>query len=370
MKIAIDVHSLGTQAGGNETFYRQLLEGLAADKSANRYDLFYTHPAALNDRNGDPRFHFERIPHNPLLRICGALPRLLKSIKPDVFHCQYILPPLTKTKSVITIHDLAHEHFPESFHPVEAARMKKLVPWSARRATHVLTVSDFSAADISKRFTISREKITVVYQAPSQDFKPRDKNTCQEHIAKVYGIQPPFILYVGRIQSRKNLPRLVEAYSRVSKRGVVAKLVIVGKKDWQAKQLMEKIRQLGMENSVVFPGYVPLDDLPLFYNAAELFVFPSIFEGFGLPVVESMASGLPTITSFGSSLEEIAGDGAMLVDPFDVTSIANALGKVLTDSDLRQQLIARGLARSAHFERGMLANKTLEIYRSIAGSFG
>jgi glycosyltransferase involved in cell wall biosynthesis len=366
MKIAIDVHSLGAQAGGNETFYRQLLEGLATDKSENHYDLFYTHPAALNHRNGDPRFHFERIPHNPLLRICGALPRLLRSIKPDVFHCQYILPPLTKTKSVVTIHDLAHEHFPESFHPVEAARMKKLVPWSARRATHILTVSEFSAADISRRFNISREKITVVYQAPSTAFRPRDKGACQEHIAKVYGIQPPFILYVGRIQSRKNLPRLVEAYSRVTQQGVLAKLVIVGKKDWQAQQLMEKIKQLGMESSVVFPGYVPFDDLPLFYNAAELFIFPSIFEGFGLPVAESMASGVPTITSFGSSLEEVAGDGALLIDPKDTASITETLGKVLEDAELRRDLARRGLKRSADFKPGELAEKTLSLYRSLA----
>lgn len=368
MKIAIDVHSLGTQAGGNETFYRQLLEGLAADKSENDYNLFYTHPAALNQRKGDPRFHFEKIPQNPLLRICGALPRLLRTTKPDVFHCQYVLPPFTKSKSVLTVHDLAHEHFPESFHPLEAARMKKLVPWSARRTTHILTVSEFSAADISRRFNIPREKITVVYQAPSPDFKPRDKDRCQEHIARMYGIQPPFILYVGRIQSRKNLSRLAEAYSRVRQQGISAKLVIVGKMDWQARQLMEKIKQLDMESSVIFPGYVPFDDLPLFYNAAELFVFPSIFEGFGLPVVESMASGAPTITSYGSSLEEVAGDGALLVDPFDIASITNAVGKVLTDQDFRQQLAVRGLARSAIFERGMLAKKALEIYQSIAGA--
>jgi len=366
MKIAIDVHSLGTQAGGNETFYRQLLNGLAADKSDNRYDLFYTNPAALNQCNGDPRFHFERIPHNPLLRICGTLPRLLRSTKPDIFHCQYILPPFTETKSVVTIHDLAHEHFPESFHPVEAARMKKLVPWSARRASHILTVSEFSAADIARRFNIPREKITVVYQAPSPVFRPRDKGACQKHIAKVYGIHPPYILYVGRIQSRKNLPRLVEAYNAALKQGITAKLVIVGKKDWQAEQLMEKIRQLGLESSVVFPGYVPFDDLPLFYNAAELFVFPSIFEGFGLPVVESMASGVPTITSFGSSLEEVAEDGALLVDPFDTESITKALGQALTDSQLRRQLIERGQKRSAFFTHDMLAQKVLEVYRAIA----
>jgi glycosyltransferase involved in cell wall biosynthesis len=366
MKIAIDVHSLGTQSGGNETYYRQLLSGLADDKSDNQYDLFYTHAAALEQDHGDHRFRFEKIPTNPIVRICGVLPHLLRKIKPDIFHCQYILPPLTKTKSVLTVHDLAHEHFPESFHPVEAARMKTLVHWSAKRATHILTVSEFSAVDIAKRFNISRKKITVAYQAASPVFQPRDKGRCREHIARVFGIEDPFILYVGRIQARKNLLRLVEAYHRVRQQGITSKLVIVGKKDWQAEQLLEKIKQLGLENSVVFPGYVPFDDLPLFYNAAELFIFPSIFEGFGLPVIESMASGVPTITSFGSSLEEVAGDGAFLVDPFDTGAIADALGKILTDAQFREQLAARGLKRSAIFERGMLAKKALEVYQSLA----
>jgi glycosyltransferase involved in cell wall biosynthesis len=366
MKIAIDVHSLGTQSGGNETYCRQLLSGLAEDKSDNQYDLLYTHPVALSQGNGDPRFRFTPIPENPIVRICGVLPRLLKKIKPDVFHCQYVLPPMTKARSVLAIHDLAHEHLPDAFHPVEALRMKTLVRWSARRATHILTISEFSAADIAKRFDIPREKITVAYLAASPDFQPRDKGRCQEHIARTFGIESPFILYVGRIQARKNLPRLVEAYHRVRQQGVTAKLVIVGKKDWQYEQLLEKIKQFGLESSVIFPGYVPFEDLPLFYNASELFVFPSIFEGFGLPVVESMASGVPTITSFGSSLEEVAGDGALLVNSFDTGSLADAMGKVLTDPQLQQQLSIRGLKRSKQFEPGMLAKTALEVYRSIA----
>ena len=366
MKIAIDVHSLGTQSGGNETYYRQLLRGLAGEKSSYQYNLFYTHDGALSQDSGDPRFHFEKIPHNPLVRICSVLPRRLKAIKPDIFHCQYIMPPFVKVPTVVTIHDLAHEHHPEFFHPMEARRMKTLVRWTAGRADHILTVSEFSANDIARRFNVPREKITVAYLAASPEFQPRDKSRSQEQIAKVYGINDPFILYVGRIQARKNLVRLVEAFKQVRDQGITAKLVMVGKQDWQAEQLLEKIKTLGLKDTVIFPGYVPFDDLPPFYNAAELFAFPSIFEGFGLPVIESMASGVPTITSFGSSLEEVAGDGALLVDPLDTDSITQALGKALTDQPLRQQLIERGLRRSAQFKPEMLAQKALGVYRSIA----
>jgi glycosyltransferase involved in cell wall biosynthesis len=366
MKIAIDVHSLGTQSGGNETYCRQLLRGLAQSPGDNQYDLFYTHPVALSQPGIDgPRFRFTAIPKNPIVRICAALPRLLGKTKPDVFHCQYVKPPFAKTKTVLSIHDLAHEHFPEFFHPVEAFRMKTLVQWSARSASHIMTISEFSAADIARRFDLPRERITVAYLAASPDFHPRDKAQSQEYLARRYGIDSSFILYVGRIQARKNLPRLVEAYAQLRKQGLEAKLVMVGKKDWQSEHLMEKIKELRLQDCVIFPGFVPFEDLPIFYNAAEVFVFPSFFEGFGLPVVESMASGVPTITSFGSSLEEVAGDGALLVDPRDTRSITDALAKVLGDRGLQSDLAARGLKRSKDFKAGNLAEKALEVYRSL-----
>ena len=292
MKIAIDLHSLGTQSGGNETYCRQLLRGLA--QSPARINMSFSIPiqSRFNQEGaGGPPFHFIPIPKNPIVRICAVLPRLLARMKPDVFHAQYVLPPFVKTKTVLAIHDLAHEHFPEFFHPVEAFRMKTLVRWSAKRASHIMTISEFSAADIAQRFDLPREKITVAHLAASPDFHPRDKGQSQEHLARKYGLTFPFILYVGRIQARKNLVRLVEAYARLREQGLEAKLVLVGKKDWQSGQLLEKIKELRLEDCVIFPGFVPFDDLPIFYNAAEVFVFPSFFEGFGLPVVESMASG-------------------------------------------------------------------------------
>ena len=367
MKIAIDVHSLGTQSGGNETYCRQLLRGLAQSPEENQYELFYTNPSALSavDSAGGA-FHFTPISKNPIVRICAVLPRLLAQTKPDVFHAQYVLPPFIKMKTVLAIHDLAHEHFPEFFHPVEAFRMKTLVRWSAKRASHIMTISEFSGADIARRFDIPREKITVAHLAASPDFHPRDKAQSQEHLARRYGLTFPFSLYVGRIQARKNLPRLVEAYARLRKQGLDARLVMVGKRDWQSGQLLDKIKELGLEDCVIFPGFVPFEDLPLFYNGAEVFVFPSFFEGFGLPVVESMASGVPTITSFGSSLEEVAGDGALLIDPSDTDSITAALGKVLGDPALQKDLAARGLERSKQFTAGNLAEKALGVYRSLA----
>src|SRR5258708_25311790 len=181
MRIAIDAHSLGTQAGGNETYFRQLLRGLAQDQSKNQYNIFYTHAFALGQIQDDPRFSLTAIPKNPIVRICVSLPRLLQKTKPDVFHCQYIQPPFGSTKTVVTIHDLAHEHFPEFFHPLEALRMKKLVRWTARRASHIFTGSEFSAADIAGRFGSPREKIPVALHAASADCHPAATQLSQEH---------------------------------------------------------------------------------------------------------------------------------------------------------------------------------------------
>jgi glycosyltransferase involved in cell wall biosynthesis len=367
MKVAIDVHSIGAQAGGNETFYRQLLEGLAQDKSANQYTLFYTRPQAPTLFTLDERFRWAQVPQNPLRRICVSIPAMLRALRPDLFHCQYILPPGIRSKSVITIHDLAHERHPEFSPRLEGIRMRKLVPWSARRADHIITVSEYSANDLVSLYGVPRTKITVAYQAPSPAFKPQDKSSCQELLKSKYGISSPFLLYVGRLQARKNLVRLSEAFARIRKQHPDLKLALVGKPDLDYAKLLARIDELGVKNDVIFPGYIASHDLPAFYGAAELFVFPSIFEGFGLPVMESMASGVPTITSNGSCLAEVAGNGALLVDPLSVDSIAEAMTRVLENAALRRELIERGLQRSACFSTARFAATILRVYGTLAG---
>ena len=367
MKIAIDVHSIGAKAGGNETFYRQLLDGLSQDNSPNEYILLFTHPQAPTLVRLDERFRWVQVPQNPVRRICLSIPVMVRDLRPDVFHCQYILPPRISSKSVITIHDLAHERHPEFTPRLEGLRMRKLVPWSARHADHVVTVSEFSANDLMSLYGIPRSRITVAYQAPSPVFKPGDKSSAKVRLERAYGIRCPFILFVGRLQARKNLVRLSQAFARVRNEHSELKLVLVGKADLGYDELRARINELNLSESVIFPGYVPSDDLPLFYNAAEMFVFPSIFEGFGLPVMEAMASAVPTITSNGSCLAEVAGNGALLIDPMSVDSIAQAMTRVLNDAELRRELIERGLQRSAGFTTAHFAAKVLDVYKSVVG---
>src|SRR5262249_50327216 len=366
MHIAIDVHSLGANAAGNETYFQQLLRGLVVDRNDHRYSLFYTHAGAPSANPVDSRFRWTKVPQNRFARMCVALPRQLRQAAADVFHCQYALPLFTRTKAVVAIHDLAHEHHPDMAHPIEVRAMRRFVRSTARRADRVLTLSNFSARDIARTYGVAEEKIIVTYLAADSSFRPRDKSTAQETVARTYGIHTPFFLYVGRIQARKNLLRLLDAYSRLRSAGPAPQLVLAGRRDYGFEELQEKINILQLGNRVVLPGYIAAEHLPLFYNAAELFIFPSLFEGFGLPVLEGMASGVPTITSQGSAVEEVAGDGALIIDPNDTNSMVAAMESVLSNADLRRDLVARGLRRSAEFTVQKFAQRVLDVYGSLA----
>ena len=366
LTIGLDVHSIGSEKGGNETYYRELARGLASIRTQHHFFLYYSARSHGKRLNLDGEFSNRQFwPIHPALRIPLSAPWCAHRDRLDVYHAQYILPPFLNCKTVVSIFDLAHERFPEFFHPIEARRSHHLIRWSARRADHVITVSRFSAQDLEELYGVSPEKITVTHLAAGKEFRLLDAGVCTELILRKYGLSAPFILYAGRLQARKNLPRLVQAYAQLKKRGIQEKLVLVGKRDWKSDDLLEAVREQNLTSDVVFVGYVPGEDLPHFYNAASVFVFPSIFEGFGLPIVESMACGTPTITSQGSSLEEVAGDAAVLVDPLSVVSIANAIEKVLGSAGLRQDLREKGLRRASDFSYQLAAAQTVRVYENL-----
>lgn len=370
MKVGIDAHTLGSRSSGNESYCLQLLEDLArAECGSDRYVIYFTRDDGLHKVPTAEHFAFKQIrPVNPFVRIPFSFPIEFQRENLDVFHAQYILPPFCNCKSVVSIHDIIFERFPQFFPGFETFRSRLLMPWSARRADHVVTLSEFSKAEIVTRYHVDPEKVSVIYEAPRPEFRPLNRENCQEQIARKYGVEPPFILYVGRIQARKNVVRLVEAYWRLLAKGLSERLVIVGKQDWRAAEVTAKVAELGLSDRVVFTGYVEEDDLPIFYNAAELFVFPSMCEGFGIPVLEAMACGIPVITSHGSSLEEVAGDAAILADPFSVESIAAAMNSVLSDPNLKRSLKSKGLRRAGEFSGKRKADQTLSVYRRVCAS--
>jgi glycosyltransferase involved in cell wall biosynthesis len=366
LRVGIDVHSIGSQKGGNETYYRELIREMMRFPTEHSFFLYYTDPRSSGLIAAGDHFRLERLrPSHRMLRIPFTLPWRIRQDKLDVFHAQFIVPPFLKCKTVTTIPDIAYEHVPQFFPARQRNYLKLLVRESARRADHVITVSEYSKRALVDTYGVSAEKITVTYEGAGKQFVPLDREKAREDLARKYGIHDRFILYLGRLQARKNLARLVESYARVRKSGLPHKLVLAGKPDTLFQPVRARIRELKLENDIVLPGYVAAEDVPAFFNAAEVFVYVSFYEGFGLPIMEAMACGTPVITSRGTSLEEVAGDSAILVDPMDEASIAEALQEVLSDAELRVRLGNAGLARSRQFNFKNAAEQTIGVYERV-----
>ena len=367
---------VGHQATGNETYTLNLIRALAQLDGAGREYTVYVDRRGLSSLppslNGHVRVRVLPL-HSPLVRIPFLLPVELWRSRTDVTHMHYILPPIVpRCATVLTVHDISFERYPDFFSRSELLRARTLVPFSARRADLVIAVSECTKTDLVNFYGIDPEKIVVTPAAPAPPFRLLDDRRRIDAVRREYGIDGPFILYVGNIQPRKNLRRLIEAFAAVACESDIAhRLVIVGKKAWLHSPVLEAARASGLSERITFTGYVPDQDLPALYNAADLFVYPSIFEGFGLPVLEAMSCGTPVITSNTSSLPEVGGDAAIYFDPFDAGDIARAMRAVVADPGLRSRLSARGLARAKEFSWAATARKTVEAYeRAFRARFG
>lgn len=268
-----------------------------------------------------------------------------------------------RLKTVITVHDMAHEYFPETIRDEETiAYLKKELPEAARRAHRIIAVSETTRSDVIRFLGIAPEKVRVVYNGVDEAFRPIDNPALLAAARERYRLPARFILFVGAIQPRKNILGVVEAYARIcGEAGVPHDLVIAGGDGWKSEGLTERIAALGLEGKIHFTGYVADADLPLLYNLADLFVFPSFYEGFGLPVLEAMACGVPVVTSSTSSLPEIAGDAAVLVDPASPDEIGEAMRRLLTDHELKGRCREKGMEQARRFTWERCARETLAV---------
>lgn len=371
MHIAIDAHSVGAQLGGNESYATNLIEALAEIDQTNRYTLYVTKPAAVERFNNRwPNFQVKQtLPHTPLVRIPLTLSRELRRHPVDILHVQYTAPPFAPCPVVATIHDLAFEHLPETFNRRSWLQLRLTVRRTARRAAHIITVSDYSRRDISRTYGIPPERITVTPEAAATHFAPVTNETELRRIRESYGIQENYILSVGSIQPRKNLVRLIEAYSSlrgVHPQGKLPQLVLAGKRGWLDDETFRAAERNALGRDILFTGYVPEQDLVGLYSGAICFVYPSYFEGFGLPVVEAMQCGVPVIVGNRTSLPEVVGDAGLLFDPFDTKALVDALTRVISDEAYRAALRAKGLERAKNFNWRTTAQLTLGAYQTAA----
>ena len=369
MRVGIDAHCLGQRKTGNETYTYSLVKHLSLlERDGIDYTVYVG--GEVDGAEGlfsNGSFHSKLIrPLNPIFRIPFGFAIQSRAQKLDVFHAQYLLPHHLRCRTVLTVHDILYERFPEYFTKTDYYRHKIGVPRSCRRADHIITVSESSKRDLVNLYGLNPAQISVTYLGPDVGYRPEDKLESRQRLKERYGIEDDIILYVGAIQPRKNIPRLLSAFAQLkSQRRLPHKLVIVGPKAWLSAEAFRALDNNPAKRDVLVTGYVSRTDLPYFYNAAAVFVYPSMCEGFGLPVVEAMACGTPTITSRGSSLEEIAGGAAILVDSSSVEAIAAAIERVLSDSVLQAELRSQGLARSQQFSCDKMAFQTQEIYREL-----
>jgi glycosyltransferase involved in cell wall biosynthesis len=372
MRIAIDAHSVGAQLGGNETYAVNLIEALAEIDQQNHYTLYVTKPEAL-DRFAHrwPNFAVRRtVPHTPLVRIPLTLSRELRRHPVDVLHVQYTAPPFAPCPVVTTIHDLAFEHLPETFNRRSWMQLRMTVRYTARRAAQIITVSEYSRQDIIRTYGIAAGLISVTPEAAAQSFKRVTDETELRRVRETYGIERNYILSLCSIQPRKNLVRLIAAYSllrRLQPEGKLPQLVLAGKRGWLENETLRVAQQDGLSTDIRFTGYVPDGDLNGLYSGASCFVYPSYFEGFGLSILEAMKCGTPVIAGDRTSIPEVAGEAALLFDPFDVNCLVESLKRILSDSRLRAELSAKGLQRASEFSWQTTARLTLAAYEKAAG---
>ncbi|MER2598167.1 MAG: glycosyltransferase family 1 protein [Caldilineales bacterium] len=406
MHLALDAHMVGERETGNETYTLNLAAALLRlierDPKGFSWDALgpanatqpLTTRRSQQRRFGDsprlslltpdpPRLtaalpqlaaspHSEVLPLRPaqaLLRIPLGLPWAAWRYGFDLLHVTYNAPPLNPCPTVVTIHDISFEHYPQFFSPRDLLILKTLVPLSARRAAQVITVSEHARSEIIERYGLPAHKVSVTYEAAGEQFQPVHDGTRLHALRSRYDLGTrPYVLALGNLQPRKNMVRLVQAFARAAATlPDPPLLVLAGKALWRESEVYTAVQQAGVEALVRFPGYVADEDLPALYSAAELFVYPSLYEGFGLPPLEAMACATPVISSDVASLPEVVGDAALMINPHDTDSLAHALHLVLSQPTLRAELSRRGPLHAATFSWDRCARQTMAAYARALG---
>ena len=371
-RIAIDYTAAHEQGGGIGRYVRELTRAIARHDPLTEFRFFVAGatPASLpqlNLRNVSWRatrvspawlartWHRARLPL-PVEAFTGAV---------DLFHAtDFVLPPtLPGTRTLLTVHDLSFERVPSSAEPSLLRYLRSAVPKSVRRADHILADSQASKDDLAQLYDTPEEKITVLYCGIDEQFAPPADSAVIDRVLEDYGLRGAgYLLSVGTLQPRKNYPRVIRAVKHLRECGIDLHYVIAGGKGWLVDEIDASIAENRMQDRVHLLGFVEDEQLPALYGGAKALVAPSLYEGFGLPLLEAMACGAPVITSNLSSLPEVAGDAGIQVDPTDVSAIAEAIAQVANDADLRADMIQRGFKRATQFSWERSARQLKAVY--------
>lgn len=371
MRIAFDGTTLRPGRTGVGYYTDHLLRHTAADASGDEITVVSNAPVEVaQPLPGHVRCDVSGVWLPRAVWMQLQLPRVLRRLRPDVVHFTNGMVPIAcPVPSVVTIHDMSLTMYP-SFHPMRRVLLNRpFVNLAARRADAIITVSESARRDIVSLYGIDRSRVHVVHEAAAPSFRVIHDPFELQRVRDQYRLADRFILYVGTIEPRKNLPTLLEAFARRKVVGDLPyQLVCAGPYGWLSRDIDAQIERLRVRDAVRFTGYVPFEDLPAIYNLAEIFAFPSVYEGFGLPVVEAMACGTPVVTGRVAALNEVSGGAAEQVEPLDADVLGDALVALSKNRERREELSARGLARAAAFSWQRAAAETLNIYRRVVSS--
>jgi glycosyltransferase involved in cell wall biosynthesis len=365
MKIAFSARGLSISSGGARQFIQSLIPALAASRGDDELFFFYNHQ----------RFRGLAPDCAELVMESGRkmwwdfvlFPRMLRRLKMDAaIFPKNVVPFGTGCASYVVIHDLAY--FLPALHAYprpDTLYMRTLIPRSVRRAAGVFAVSENTKRDIVRYTRCDPARITVTYEAADPSYRRIDDPDRRAEIQQRYHLPAYFVLYTGSLSPRKNIVRLLQAFARVQDK-IPHQLVLTGSKSWNDRRVHEMINELNLRDRLVRLGYVEEQDMPALYSLASVYVYPSLYEGFGLPVLEAMQCGCPVVASNATSIPEVAGEAALLFDPHDVDAMAGALCRALTDARTREELVAAGLRRAALFSWRRCAETMLNVIRRAA----
>jgi glycosyltransferase involved in cell wall biosynthesis len=371
MRFAVDAHAIGRHLTGNEVYVRSLLNAFGAQDRDCEF-VAYVSAASACEFIPD-RIQTRRVAANPFMRLGYQLAMKVREDRPDLLHVQYTAPLGCAVPVVVSVHDVSFLEHPEYFTWYRSRQLQWTVRRTVRRAARILTGSEFSRSSILKVYgDLDEDKVVVVPNAAAPEFRPISRDAATTNVRNHFSIGVPFILSVGDLQPRKNQIGLIKAFSRLVRAYPQLKqnLVLAGKETWFADRVREAARDSGVADRIQFFGFVSDADLLQLYNACDLFVFPSFYEGFGLPVLEAMACGRAVVSSNTSSLPEVVDGAAILFDPYAIDEITRAMADLLLDAELRARMERLGLQRAAHFSWQKTAQRTLEVFHEVAGRSG
>jgi glycosyltransferase involved in cell wall biosynthesis len=376
MHVAINAHLLAHtnsfRRAGISHYVEQTLLQLGQIDRRSRYDVYTTRGLTRDALGLPPNFRVlpSRLPTiNPRVRIPWEqflAPLILRRSGAELFHGVHsVVPIASPVPTIVTVHDLAFIRFTQTFRAYNRAYLDFATRLSVRRAACVLVVSEHTRREVVGMLGVPPERVVVTPNAVRGHFLPPEPAALTAFRASK-GLPERFVLYVGTLEPRKNLTTLLEAYAEVVRRHAVP-LIVGGGKGWLYDAVFTRLEELGLREQVQFVGYIEEEELPLWYAAATLFVFPSIYEGFGMPPLEAMACGTPVVTSNSSSLPEVVGEAGITVSPHDPAGFAEAIDRVLSDSELHQELRERGLVQATRFSWRTTAERTLQAYHAVVG---